>query len=57
LESNSLKTYDDRYIETGLSISEYDIQESSGVLATLRAQPLYEQYVPSDLGSKEATTL
>lgn len=37
--------YDTRYIEMGIKISEYDVQEESGVLDTLEDLPNYSMYV------------
>ena len=41
--------YDSRYIDLGLKISEYDVQEESGVLDTLRDLPNFSEYVTADL--------
>ena len=40
--------YDSRYIDLGLKISEYDVQEESGVLGTLRDLPIFSDYVNAD---------
>jgi len=44
----SNRTYDDRYSNLGLQISEYDIQSRSGVLQRLQASPLaYNYFLPT----------
>jgi hypothetical protein len=42
LEQNSGEKYDPRFINTGLAVTEFSMQNKSGVLEELRAQPLYE---------------
>lgn len=37
--------HDDRFTSVGLSTTELEVQENSGVLAKLREQPLFEKYV------------
>ena len=40
---------DPRYYWTGGVVTEYDVQNDSGVLDTLRHMPLYHQYVGLDI--------
>ena len=45
--------FDPRYINTGMSVTEFNLQSASGVLPQLRGLPLYTQYVPNDTFSKK----
>lgn len=45
--------FDPRYINAGMSVTEFDLQQTSGVLTTLRELPLYTRYVPNDTFSKK----
>ena len=47
------KNYDDRYSEVGWNITEYEMQQRSGVLDSVRELPLYSHYVPDPEQSKK----
>ena len=47
------QNYDDRYSEVGWNITEYEMQQRSGVLDSVRELPLYSHYVPDPEQSKK----
>jgi hypothetical protein len=52
--SNS--TYDDRYLEVGVKVSEYDVQYSSKVLESLHTLPRYYDFYTPDMEAVKRKT-
>ncbi len=48
------ETFDDRFIDTGIQISEYDLQKESGVLAVIQELPMGKEYLESVLDEKQS---
>ena len=47
VEANSKEAYDPRYVKLDATISEYQLEITSGVEDKLSQLPLYKRYVPS----------
>lgn len=52
IDENIKLQYDTRFTSAGFSVSEYETQMNSGVLAKLHDLPLYNQYVRNEYSAK-----